>query len=61
MKLLGHKDIANTLIYTQLVEFEENDKFCTARLKMNIKAQSVNHIRRETEKPTRNPFLAKNA
>jgi hypothetical protein len=30
MKLLGHKNIANTLIYTQLVEFEENDKFCTA-------------------------------
>jgi integrase len=30
MKLLGHKNIANTLIYTQLVEFEENDKYCTA-------------------------------
>ena len=30
MKLLGHKNIANTLIYTQLVEFEEDDKYCTA-------------------------------
>jgi hypothetical protein len=29
MKLLGHKNIANTLIYTQLVEFEEDDKYCT--------------------------------
>jgi integrase len=30
MKLLGHKSIANTLIYTQLVEFEEDNKYCTA-------------------------------
>lgn len=30
MKLLGHKNIANTLIYTQLVEFEEDDKYCSA-------------------------------
>jgi hypothetical protein len=30
MKLLGHKNIDNTLIYTQLVEFEEDDKYCTA-------------------------------
>lgn len=29
-RLLGHKNIANTLIYTQLVEFEEDDKYCTA-------------------------------
>jgi integrase len=29
MKLLGHKNIANTLIYTQLVEFED-DKYCSA-------------------------------
>jgi len=29
MKLLGHRNIANTLIYTQLVEFEEDDKYCT--------------------------------
>jgi 2-keto-3-deoxy-L-rhamnonate aldolase RhmA len=30
MRLLGHRSIANTLIYTQLVEFEEDDKYCTA-------------------------------
>jgi hypothetical protein len=30
MRLLGHKSIANTLIYTQLVEFEDDDKYCTA-------------------------------
>jgi hypothetical protein len=29
MKLLGHKSIANTLIYTQLVEFE-GDEYCSA-------------------------------
>jgi hypothetical protein len=28
--LSGHKNIANTLIYTQLVEFEEDDRYCTA-------------------------------
>ncbi len=27
MKLLGHKNIKNTLIYTQLVKFEEDDDF----------------------------------
>ena len=26
-KLLGHKNIQNTLIYTHLIEFEENDQF----------------------------------
>jgi hypothetical protein len=30
MRLLGHKSIVNTLIYTQLIEFEEDDKYCTA-------------------------------
>jgi len=30
MKLLGHKNINNTLLYTQLVEFEDDDKYCTA-------------------------------
>jgi hypothetical protein len=29
MRLLGHKNIANTLIYTQLVEFE-SDEYCSA-------------------------------
>jgi hypothetical protein len=28
-RLLGHKSIANTLIYTQLVEFE-SDEYCSA-------------------------------
>jgi hypothetical protein len=28
MKLLGHKNIANTLIYTQLLEFEA-DEYCS--------------------------------
>ena len=30
MRLLGHKNIANTLVYTQLVEFEDDDKYYTA-------------------------------
>jgi hypothetical protein len=30
MKLLGHKNIANTLIYTQLIEFEGDDKYYSA-------------------------------
>lgn len=29
MRLLGHRNIANTLIYTQLVKFE-SDEFCSA-------------------------------
>ena len=29
MRLLRHKNIANTLIYTQLVEFE-SDEYCSA-------------------------------
>jgi hypothetical protein len=28
-RLLGHRNIANTLIYTQLVEFE-SDEYCSA-------------------------------
>ena len=27
MKLLGHKNIKNTLVYTQLVNFKEKDEF----------------------------------
>lgn len=30
MKLLGHKSIANTLLYTQLVEFEDNASYHSA-------------------------------
>jgi hypothetical protein len=28
MRLLGHKNIKNTLIYTQLIEFEEDEFVC---------------------------------
>jgi integrase len=30
MHLLGHKNINNTLIYTQLIEAEDDDKYCSA-------------------------------
>jgi hypothetical protein len=30
MRLLGHKSIKNTLIYTQLVTFENDDYICKA-------------------------------
>jgi hypothetical protein len=30
MKFLGHKNIANTLLYTQLVELEDDDQYCSA-------------------------------
>ncbi|MGD0070251.1 MAG: hypothetical protein ABSB71_01655 [Candidatus Bathyarchaeia archaeon] len=30
MRLLGHKNIKNTLIYTQLVTFEDDDFICKA-------------------------------
>ena len=30
MRFLGHKNIAKTLIYTQLAEFEDDDKYCSA-------------------------------
>ena len=30
MRLLGHKNIKNTLIYTQLVTFENDDYVCKA-------------------------------
>jgi hypothetical protein len=35
MRLLGHKNIKNTLIYTQLVTFEDDDYICKAAI--NIK------------------------
>jgi len=28
MRLLGHKNIKNTFIYTQLIEFREEEFFC---------------------------------
>ena len=30
MRMLGHKNIKNTLIYTQLVTFEDDDYLCKA-------------------------------
>jgi len=30
MKLLGHKNIKNTLVYTQLVSFEDDEYICKA-------------------------------
>jgi integrase len=30
MQLLGHKNIKNTLIYTQLIQFQDNDYLCKA-------------------------------
>jgi hypothetical protein len=30
MRLLGHKNIKNTLVYTQLVTFEDDDYTCKA-------------------------------
>jgi integrase len=40
MKLLGHKNIANTLIYTQLVEFE-GDEYCSAVVRSVEEAQKL--------------------
>jgi hypothetical protein len=38
MRLLGHKNIKNTLIYTQLVTFEDDDYCCKAA--SNVKEAS---------------------
>jgi len=34
-KILGHKSLKNTLVYTHLVDFEENDNF-TVKVASNI-------------------------
>ncbi len=44
MKLLGHKNIANTLIYTQLIEFEDDDKYCSAIAHNTEEAQKLIEI-----------------
>ena len=36
MKMLGHKNIKNTIIYTQLLPFKENDQFI-CKVATNIK------------------------
>ena len=44
MKLLGHKNIANTLIYTQLIEFEGDDKYYSAVAQNLEEAQKLIEI-----------------
>lgn len=44
MKLLCHKNIANTLLYTQLVEFE-NDEFHSAIAKTTEEAQHSSSLK----------------
>ncbi len=51
MTLLGHKNIANTLIYTQLVEFEESDIYHSAI------ARNVDDVQKLY--PNHNHFLTK--
>jgi len=41
MKLLGHKSIQNTLIYTQLINFDEDDNFHSATAKTIQEAQKL--------------------
>jgi len=41
MRLLGHKSINNTLIYTQLIEFEDECQFHSAIAKTTEEAQKL--------------------
>jgi hypothetical protein len=41
MKLLGHKSIQNTLIYTQLINFDDDDNFHSATAKTIQEAQKL--------------------
>lgn len=41
MQMLGHRNIQNTLIYTQLIEFEEQDDFHSATAKSVDKALTL--------------------
>jgi integrase len=41
MKLLGHKNIQNTLLYTQLINFDEEDNFHSATAKNIQEAQKL--------------------
>ena len=38
---LGHRNINNTLVYTHLVSFSENDEFCSATAKTVAEAQKL--------------------
>ncbi len=41
MRLLGHKNIKNTLIYTQLVTFEDDDYVCKAAINIKEATQLI--------------------
>jgi hypothetical protein len=41
MRLLGHKSINNTLIYTHLVDFEQSDEYSSATAKTIEEAQKL--------------------
>jgi hypothetical protein len=41
MTILGHKNIKNTLIYTQLVKLEREDAFHSATAKTSEEAKSL--------------------
>ena len=41
MRLLGHKNIKNTLIYTQLVTFENDDYICKAATNIREAAELI--------------------
>jgi integrase len=41
MQMLGHKNIRNTLIYTQLIKFEEEDEFYSATAKTTEEAKKL--------------------
>ena len=42
--MLEDKSIANTLIYTQLIEFEDDDKYCSAIAHNTEEAQKLIEI-----------------
>jgi len=41
MQLLGHKNIKNTLIYTQLIKFKKEDEFYSATAKTTKEAEKL--------------------
>jgi integrase len=41
MRLLGHKNIKNTLVYTQLVTFEDDDYICKAAANVKEAAELI--------------------
>ena len=41
MRMLGHKSINNTLIYTHLVDFERSDQYYSATATTIVEAQQL--------------------